>query len=225
MAALSRRMFLATPKPAIYSFFTRPILTGPSCTRILTNGSPGNTLSPPGAGGLICKRHYDSKKVLPSSWGRFLAANGRFKYWNVDTWDIIKERSLSRDEKIEIYVNLLADAIGSVDEARKRIHSVSTQHSHYFVCDVPLGIAAKIREKNPEVLVKPLSDADVERTDYYFTGEPFINGKAVPYDPKYHKALLDACMPSGKFPRWRERFSKNKKKPECVSPPTEKCAM
>ncbi|KAI9160286.1 hypothetical protein LWI28_006823 [Acer negundo] len=96
----------------------------------------------------------------------------------------------TRDEIIDIYIKTLALVLGSEKEARMKLYSVSTRHYYAFGALVPEEVACRLRElRLPNVLwVLPDSYLDVESKDY--GGEPFINGQAVPYDPKYHEGFV-----------------------------------
>ncbi|KAF8411038.1 hypothetical protein HHK36_003577 [Tetracentron sinense] len=122
-----------------------------------------------------------------------------------------------RDEIIDSYIKTLATVLGSEDvgyvplfvdiipdeantevaaftehglykfeeEARKSIYSVSTRHYYAFGCIVSEEISHKIKELPGVRWALPDSYMDAKNKDY--GGEPFIDGKAVPYDPKYHE--------------------------------------
>ncbi|XP_057431275.1 uncharacterized protein LOC130724121 [Lotus japonicus] len=94
----------------------------------------------------------------------------------------------SRDEIIDSYIKILAQVVGSEEEARMKIYSVSTRYVFSFGALVSEELADKIREL-PRVLNVIADDyVNVEEKDY--GGEPFINGQAVPYDPKYHEVCV-----------------------------------
>ncbi|CAL9770261.1 unnamed protein product [Musa acuminata subsp. burmannicoides] len=93
--------------------------------------------------------------------------------------------SLTRDEIIDSYIKTLAEVLGSEEEARMSIYSVSTKHYFAFGCKVSEEISYKIKPLPKVRWVLPDSYLDVKNKDY--GGEPFIDGKAVPYDPKYHE--------------------------------------
>ncbi|KAG6522307.1 hypothetical protein ZIOFF_019446 [Zingiber officinale] len=93
--------------------------------------------------------------------------------------------SLTRDEIIDSYIKTLAEVLGSEEEARMSIYSVSTKHYFAFGCKVSEEISYKIKPLSKVRWVLPDSYLDVKNKDY--GGEPFIDGKAVPYDPKYHE--------------------------------------
>ncbi|KAL9274162.1 Multiple organellar RNA editing factor 8, chloroplastic/mitochondrial-like protein [Drosera capensis] len=93
-------------------------------------------------------------------------------------WLVVVEKpedGVLRDEIIDGYIKTLAQVVGSEEEARMKIYSVSTKH--YFAFELP-----NVR------WVLPDSYFDVPNKTY--GGEPFINGQAVPYDPKYHEVWV-----------------------------------
>ncbi|OAY62922.1 Multiple organellar RNA editing factor 8, chloroplastic/mitochondrial [Ananas comosus] len=90
-----------------------------------------------------------------------------------------------RDEIIDSYIKTLAMVVGSEEEARQKIYSVSTRHYFAFGCLVSEELSYKIKELPKVRWVLPDSYLDVKNKDY--GGEPFIDGQAVPYDPKYHE--------------------------------------
>ncbi|PWA71618.1 hypothetical protein CTI12_AA275500 [Artemisia annua] len=94
----------------------------------------------------------------------------------------------TRDEIIENYINTLAKVVGSYDEARMKIYSVSTRCYYAFGALVSEEDSYKLKELPGVRWVLPDSYLDVQNKDY--GGEPFIDGKAVPYDPKYHEEWI-----------------------------------
>ncbi|RWR91980.1 multiple organellar RNA editing factor 8, chloroplastic/mitochondrial-like protein [Cinnamomum micranthum f. kanehirae] len=95
------------------------------------------------------------------------------------------EGNPTRDEIIDSYIKTLAQVVGSEEEARMKIYSVSTRHYYAFGCLVSEELSYKIKPLPKVRWVLPDSYLDVKNKDY--GGEPFINGEAVPYDPKYHE--------------------------------------
>ncbi|CAL4999958.1 unnamed protein product [Urochloa decumbens] len=91
----------------------------------------------------------------------------------------------TRDEIIRSYIETLAQVVGSEEEARHKIYSVSTRHYFAFGALVSEELSYKLKELPKVRWVLPDSYLDVKNKDY--GGEPFINGEAVPYDPKYHE--------------------------------------
>ncbi|TYI32348.1 hypothetical protein ES332_A04G053800v1 [Gossypium tomentosum] len=103
-------------------------------------------------------------------------------------WLVVVEppkEDATRDEIIDSYIKTLAQVVGSEEEARMKIYSVSTRHYYAFGALVSEELSYKIKELPGVRWVLPDSYLDVKNKDY--GGEPFINGQAVPYDPKYHE--------------------------------------
>ncbi|KAF5780853.1 hypothetical protein HanXRQr2_Chr11g0476681 [Helianthus annuus] len=106
-------------------------------------------------------------------------------------WLVVVEKpegEPTRDEIIESYINTLAKVVGSYDEARMKIYSVSTRCYYAFGALVSEELSYKLKELPGVRWVLPDSYLDVKNKDY--GGEPFIDGKAVPYDPKYHEEWI-----------------------------------
>ncbi|CAN1242630.1 Multiple organellar RNA editing factor 8, chloroplastic/mitochondrial [Linum perenne] len=103
-------------------------------------------------------------------------------------WLVVMEKpenDPTRDEIIDSYIKTLAQVVGSEEEARMKIYSVSTRHYFAFGALVSEELSYKLKELPGVRWVLPDSYLDVRNKDY--GGEPFINGQAVPYDPKYHE--------------------------------------
>ncbi|VVA99805.1 unnamed protein product [Arabis nemorensis] len=94
----------------------------------------------------------------------------------------------TRDEIIDSYIKILAQVVGSEEEARMKIYSVSTRCYYAFGALVSEDLSHKLKELPKVRWVLPDSYLDVKNKDY--GGEPFIDGKAVPYDPKYHEEWI-----------------------------------
>ncbi|KAL2925346.1 Multiple organellar RNA editing factor 8 chloroplastic/mitochondrial [Bienertia sinuspersici] len=106
-----------------------------------------------------------------------------FEHWLVVTEP--PPENATRDEIIDSYIKTLAQIVGSEEEARMKIYSVSTKHYFAFGALVSEELSYKLKELPNVRWVLPDSYLDVKNKDY--GGEPFINGEAVPYDPKYHE--------------------------------------
>ncbi|KAL8477359.1 hypothetical protein ACS0TY_029600 [Phlomoides rotata] len=107
-----------------------------------------------------------------------------FEHWLV-VMDPPEGQDITRDDIIDSYIKTLATVVGSEEEARMKIYSVSTRHYFAFGALVSEELSYKIKELPRVRWVLPDSYLDVKNKDY--GGEPFINGQAVPYDPKYHE--------------------------------------
>ncbi|XP_050367744.1 multiple organellar RNA editing factor 8, chloroplastic/mitochondrial-like [Argentina anserina] len=98
------------------------------------------------------------------------------------------EEGVTRDDIIKEYIKTLALVVGSEEEARMKIYSVSTRCYFAFGALVSEELSYKLKELPKVRWVLPDSYLDVKNKDY--GGEPFINGEAVPYDPKYHEEWI-----------------------------------
>ncbi|CAN6991369.1 hypothetical protein IGI04_003590 [Brassica rapa subsp. trilocularis] len=95
---------------------------------------------------------------------------------------------LTRDEIIDGYVKTLAQIVGGEEEARMKIYSVSHRCYFAFGALVSEDLSHKLKELPNVRWVLPDSYLDVRNKDY--GGEPFIDGRAVPYDHKYHEEWI-----------------------------------
>ncbi|KAG7600440.1 hypothetical protein ISN44_As06g045430 [Arabidopsis suecica] len=106
-------------------------------------------------------------------------------------WLVVMEKpegDLTRDEIIDYYIKTLAQVVGNEEEARMKIYSVSHKCYFAFGALVSEDLSYKIKELPKVRWVLPDSYLDVKSKNY--GGEPFIDGKAVPYDPKYHEEWI-----------------------------------
>ncbi|KAK9056941.1 hypothetical protein SSX86_024306 [Deinandra increscens subsp. villosa] len=106
-------------------------------------------------------------------------------------WLVVMEKpegDPTRDEIIESYIKTLAKILDSYEEAKMKIYSVSTRCYYAFGALVSEELSYKLKELPGVRWVLPDSYLDVRNKDY--GGEPFIDGKAVPYDPKYHEEWI-----------------------------------
>ncbi|XP_076881174.1 multiple organellar RNA editing factor 8, chloroplastic/mitochondrial-like [Bidens hawaiensis] len=104
-----------------------------------------------------------------------------YEHWFV----VVGKPQGTRDEIIHSYIKILEKVVGSYDEARMKIYSVSTRCYYAFGALVSKEDSYKLRDCPGVLAVLPDRYIDAKNKDY--GGEPFIDGKAVPYDPKYHK--------------------------------------
>ncbi|KAI3833456.1 hypothetical protein MKX03_027200 [Papaver bracteatum] len=103
-------------------------------------------------------------------------------------WLVVMEKPKgepTRDEIIDSYIKTLSKVIGSEEEARMKIYSVSTRCYFAFGALVSEKLSEKINDLPGVTWVLP--DCFMDYKNRTYGGEPFINGKAVPYDPKYHE--------------------------------------
>lgn len=101
-----------------------------------------------------------------------------------------------------------------------KIYSVSTRHYYAFGALLPEEVAYKLKDQPHVRWVLPDSYLDVKNKTY--AGEPFINGHAVPYDPKYHEIWVrnhEASLRSNMKNKRRQR-DPNSSPPRSRSPPS-----
>ncbi|XP_057474127.1 multiple organellar RNA editing factor 7, mitochondrial [Actinidia eriantha] len=129
-------------------------------------------------------------------------------------WLVVTEPPNGYPQRSEIahrYIQTLAMALGSEDEAKKSIYSVSTKYYYAFGCKIPENLTHKIKSLPDVRWVLPdayLSHCH-EHNDY--GGEPFVEGDVVPYDEKYHADWLRDNMGDQCQNRTRSRRSRRKK--------------
>ncbi|KAG8364876.1 hypothetical protein BUALT_Bualt18G0044000 [Buddleja alternifolia] len=178
-SVLSRSSSAAVlPNTSSFLLFLRPLIAASYCRR----------LSPAFSTRGFATRHTSSSLNDPNpNWSNrppketILLDGCDFEHWLV----VMEMPEGDRDEIINSYIQTLAMVVGSEEEARMKIYSVSTRHYYAFGALVSEELSYKIKELPNVRWVLPDSYLDVKNKDY--GGEPFINGQAVPYDPKYHE--------------------------------------
>ncbi|MFQ6644745.1 hypothetical protein Gotur_018949 [Gossypium turneri] len=109
-------------------------------------------------------------------------------------WFVVMEAAKGyplRDEIVGTYIKTLAMALGIEEDAKKSIYSVSTKYYYAFGCKVPEDLVFKIKTLPNVKWVLPDSYSG-DPGDNSYGGEPFIDGKVVPYDDKYHSDWIQA---------------------------------
>lgn len=107
--------------------------------------------------------------------------DGRDKrHWLIHT----KVPQGSREEMVAQYINLVASVLGSEEEAKKAMYSVSTKYYFAIGAIMPEDVAYKF--KNHSDVRDVLEDAYVDPITKDYGGEPIIDGQVVPYHPKHH---------------------------------------
>ncbi|XP_030553343.1 multiple organellar RNA editing factor 8, chloroplastic/mitochondrial-like isoform X2 [Rhodamnia argentea] len=119
-------------------------------------------------------------------------------------WLVVMEKpegDPTRDDIIDSYIKTLAQIVGSDEEARMKIYSVSTRHYYAFGALVSEELSHKIKDLPRVRWVLPDSYLDVKNKDY-----------AVPYDPKYHEEWVrnNAKASERNTRNGRPRFNKSK---------------
>ncbi|XP_078148751.1 plastid developmental protein DAG [Carex rostrata] len=97
-------------------------------------------------------------------------------------WLIVMEfptdRAPSEEEMINTYVKTLASVVGSEEEARKKIYSVSTTTYTGFGALISEELSYKVKDLPGVLWVLPDSYLDVPNQDY--GGDLYIDGKVIP---------------------------------------------
>nr|XP_043628741.1 multiple organellar RNA editing factor 3, mitochondrial [Erigeron canadensis] len=109
----------------------------------------------------------------------------------------------SEDEMIDSYVKTLAAVLGSEEEAKKKIYSVSTSTYTGFGALISEELSYKVKAQPGVLWVLPDSYLDVPNKDY--GGDLFIDGKVIPR-PQYR--FTDRQQNSR--PRPRPRYDKRR---------------
>ncbi|KAJ8755777.1 hypothetical protein K2173_024321 [Erythroxylum novogranatense] len=93
-----------------------------------------------------------------------------------------------RDEIVSRYVKTLAMALGSEEEAKNVIYSVSTKYYYAIGCKVPESLTFKIKSLPSVRWVLP--DSYLCYGENGYGGEPFVNGEIAPYNEKHHEEWI-----------------------------------
>ncbi|XBI82554.1 hypothetical protein VPH35_091223 [Triticum aestivum] len=192
MASATRALLLSrlSPLPAATSRFLRPLAAAGSLLPAVLVPSPAPA---PGAAArrfatLPANPSPNRSSRSPTEIRTPLDDGCDFEHWQIQMVAPPGDKAnpdVPRDEIIDGYIKTLAQVVGSEDEARMKIYSVSTRHYFAFGALVSEEIAKKLNELPNVRWILPDSYPDVENKVY--GGEPFIDGKVVPYDPKYHE--------------------------------------
>ncbi|KAI8529708.1 hypothetical protein RHMOL_Rhmol12G0246100 [Rhododendron molle] len=93
-----------------------------------------------------------------------------------------------RSQIVDHFITTLASALGSEEEAKRSIYSVSTKYYYAFGCKGSENLIHKVKSLSNVRWVLPDSYFCHMENDY--GGEPFGEGEVVPYDEKYHADWL-----------------------------------
>ncbi|CAL5340380.1 unnamed protein product [Camellia sinensis] len=117
-----------------------------------------------------------------------------------------------RTQILNDYIKTLAIALGSEEEAKKSIYSVSTKYYYAFGCKIPENLTHKIKSLPNVRWVLPDSYLCHSENDY--GGEPFLEGEVVSYDERYHADWLRDKNDCKCQNRTRSRKARRKKERE-----------
>ncbi|WOH13015.1 hypothetical protein DCAR_0832524 [Daucus carota subsp. sativus] len=119
-----------------------------------------------------------------------------YEHWLI-VMEFTSDPKPSEDEMISAYVKALASVVGSEEEAKKKIYSVSTTTYTGFGALIPEELSYKMKEIPGVLWVLPDSYLDVPNKDY--GGDLFVDGKVI-HRPQYR---YDDRQPTRSRPRVR----------------------
>lgn len=118
----------------------------------------------------------------------------------------------SEDEMVNSYVKTLAQVLGSEEEAKKKIYSVSTSTYIGFGALVSEELSYKIKELPGVLWVLPDSYLDVPNKDY--GGDLFVDGKVIPRPQyRYAERAPSRNRPRPRHDRRRETMQDERRDP------------
>ncbi|KAM6552489.1 hypothetical protein CsatB_013251 [Cannabis sativa] len=100
-----------------------------------------------------------------------------YEHWLI-VMEFANEPKPSEEEMVNSYVKTLATVLGSEEEAKKKIYSVSTTTYTGFGALISEELSIKVKELPGVLWVLPDSYLDVPNKDY--GGDLFIDGKVIP---------------------------------------------
>ncbi|KAK7363548.1 hypothetical protein VNO77_05694 [Canavalia gladiata] len=118
----------------------------------------------------------------------------------------------SEDEMVNAYVKTLAQVLGSEEEAKKKIYSVSTTTYTGFGALISEELSYKVKELPGVLWVLPDSYLDVPNKDY--GGDLFIDGKVIPRPQyRYSERQPSRSRPRPRHDRRRETMQVERRDP------------
>ncbi|XP_027332485.1 multiple organellar RNA editing factor 3, mitochondrial isoform X2 [Abrus precatorius] len=122
----------------------------------------------------------------------------------------------SDDEMVNAYVKTLARVLGSEEEAKKKIYSVSTTTYTGFGALISEELSYKVKELPGVLWVLPDSYLDVPNKDY--GGDLFIDGKVIPrpqyrYSERQPSRSMSRPRPRPRHDRRRETMQVERRDP------------
>ncbi|KAI9122993.1 hypothetical protein K1719_005882 [Acacia pycnantha] len=118
----------------------------------------------------------------------------------------------TEEEMINSYVKTLAQVVGSEEEAKKKIYSVSTVTYTGFGALISEELSYKIKGLPGVLWVLPDSYLDVPNKDY--GGDLFIDGKVIPRPQyRYSERQTTRNRPRPRYDRRRETMQVDRREP------------
>ncbi|PIA33988.1 hypothetical protein AQUCO_03900101v1 [Aquilegia coerulea] len=119
----------------------------------------------------------DDEKISPDT---ILFEGCDYKHWLI-TMDFPKDPAPSPEQMVETYVNTLAQVVGSVEEAKKKMYACSTTTYHGFQAEISEEESEKFKGLPGVVFILPDSYIDTVNKEY--GGDKYINGTIIPRPP------------------------------------------
>uniref|UniRef100_A0A5B7BTF1 MORF/ORRM1/DAG-like MORF domain-containing protein n=1 Tax=Davidia involucrata TaxID=16924 RepID=A0A5B7BTF1_DAVIN len=104
-----------------------------------------------------------------------------YKHWLI-VMDKPGGEGATKEQIIDCYIKTLAKAVGSEEEAKKKIYNVSWERHFIFGCEIDEDTSRKLEGLPGVRFVLPDSYLDPENKDY--GGELFVNGEIVQSSPE-----------------------------------------
>ncbi|WCJ23439.1 Multiple organellar RNA editing factor 3 mitochondrial [Euphorbia peplus] len=120
----------------------------------------------------------------------------------------------SEDEMVNAYVKTLAGVLGSEEEAKKKIYSVSTSTYTGFGALISEEVSEKVKGQPGVLWVLPDSYLDVPNKDY--GGDLFVDGKVThrpQYTYKYNNRQQTRNRPRPRYDRRNETMQVERREP------------
>ncbi|KAF5767008.1 hypothetical protein HanXRQr2_Chr15g0722171 [Helianthus annuus] len=115
-----------------------------------------------------------------------------------------------RYQIVDRYIQTLASALGSEEEAKKLIYSVSTKYYYAFGCKIHENVIHTLKSMPNVRWVLPDSHISNSLGNNNYGGEPFTDGCVVPYDETFHEDWLQDRSDNGFRRTTRRKRSRRK---------------
>ncbi|XP_028751653.1 multiple organellar RNA editing factor 3, mitochondrial-like [Neltuma alba] len=134
-----------------------------------------------------------------------------YEHWLI-VMEFPEDPKPTEEEMINAYVKTLAQVVGSEEEAKKKIYSVSTATYTGFGALISEELSYKVKGLPGVLWVLPDSYLDVPNKDY--GGDLFIDGKVIPRPQyRYSERQTTRNRPRPRYDRRRETMRVDRREP------------